>query len=285
MIRFCLSMLVLLLCGCFLHGERIEIVDGVVWESLGGNASRVTVEANKYSISGDLHVEFLDYGILVSKWDASSAIHQYVYIDLKDKEHILMGGLSKQVLNMRRKKKYYRSYCLSCLIGGTDGDKERQSFAHEKKELFERLNQSTQNALTNNFPVGELAMLNSFATKVLSYVDSQSSSWTNGYVKVLPFDMAKRTINCLSSIQRSFTTNDVVHVIGKPDVQRCRSNKAPHEENGYLIRYVIRKKDERVVNCNDETLSFYFGKDGLLKEIGFSKGTMLLRCRLCEGKQ
>jgi hypothetical protein len=142
-----------------------------------------------------------------------------------------------------------------------------------------------KNDLAIEFPTGVVTSVESFRTNVLSYVDSQSSSWTNGYVKVLPFDMAKRTINCLSSIQRSFTTNDVVHVIGNPDIQRTRSSKSPRGEKGSLTRYIIRKKEERLINCNDETLSFYFGKDGLLEEIVFSKGTMLLRCRLCEGKQ
>ena len=133
-----------LLGGCFLQGEKLDIVEGVKWESLGGNESCITVDTKKYSISGDLHVEFLDNGILVSKWESTTSSHQYVYIDLRNDERIITIGLPEQASKMRRTKQTYRSYGFSCLVRGADNREEQKSFEHEKEELMGRLNRSLQ---------------------------------------------------------------------------------------------------------------------------------------------
>lgn len=93
------------------------------------------------AMRGDLHVEFLEDGLLVSKWDNSIGMHQFGYYNLLDSTFTMFDDtmLPTRLRKMRIAKNVVRSYCLFCLVGRNKLDSERESFDAECEELRRRI--------------------------------------------------------------------------------------------------------------------------------------------------
>ena len=93
------------------------------------------------SIRGDLHIEFLEQGLLVSKWEKNSERHKYFYIDLCNAtvSEIYDNEFPAYLRELMQSKKTHISYCLFSLVGRNKMDSERKSFDEERRKLMQRL--------------------------------------------------------------------------------------------------------------------------------------------------
>ena len=131
----------LLIAGCGFFCEELEICDGVKWRLLTEKTSCIRVEFSDEKISGDLHIEFLGDGVLVSKWKESEGKLEYSYIDLrKSKITAIVGDDFPMVLKqMRKEKDVFTSYSLFTLVGRNKIDSEYDRFDAERRRLKTRL--------------------------------------------------------------------------------------------------------------------------------------------------
>ena len=68
--------------GCSFSQGELEIADGVIWRLYGVQDSCIDVTFCRKSIRGDLGIEFLEQGLLVSRWEKNSERHKYFYADV-----------------------------------------------------------------------------------------------------------------------------------------------------------------------------------------------------------
>ncbi len=138
--RYGVILTIIFVVGCVLSHGEIEITDGVKWQLYGNQDSCIIMKFNDKTIRGDLHIEFLTYGLLVSRWDKSMGRHHFSYINLRDSTYeiidddISVGNLRK-TCNVRD----VRSYSLSCIVGKNRIDSEFNSFYAECENLKQRL--------------------------------------------------------------------------------------------------------------------------------------------------
>ena len=122
--------------GCGIPGGSIELVNGITWYYYGIQDSCLSMNFCDVTIRGDLHVEFRENGILVSKWEADKRELQYYFVDMERLKVIRIGrimdkcSIRKFGLNVVRK-----SYHLSTLVGQNKIDSERESFELECNNL------------------------------------------------------------------------------------------------------------------------------------------------------
>ena len=111
-------------------------MDGVSWCYQGIQNSCLKIEFEDVVIRGDLHVEFRENGILVSKWVADKSELEYYFVDMNRLNVIRIDriedrcSIRKFGLNNVRK-----SYHLSTLVGRNKIDSERESFELECSNL------------------------------------------------------------------------------------------------------------------------------------------------------
>ena len=136
-----LLLLLMGIVGCDFAHEDLEISDGICWRLYGVQDSCLSASFCNKTMRGDLHVEFLEDGLLVSKWDKSIGAHQFGYYNLFDSTFTMFDDamLPTRLRKMRTAKNVIRSYCLFCLVGRNKIDSERESFDAECKELRKRI--------------------------------------------------------------------------------------------------------------------------------------------------
>ena len=127
--------------GCSISHEEIAITDDIKWRLYGVQDSCLIMKSCDKSIRGDLHVEFLEHGLLVSIWDKSNGAHRFGYVDMLNSTFDMIDGnaLPTHLCKMRNGKKVIRSYCLFCLVGRNMIDSEKKSFDAECEDLALRL--------------------------------------------------------------------------------------------------------------------------------------------------
>ena len=131
----------ILIAGCGLFCEELEIYDGIKWQLLNMKTSCIRVEFSDEKISGDLHIEFLGDGVLVSKWKESEGKLEYSYIDLRESKIMAIVGddLPMVLRQMRKEKDVFTSYSLFTLVGRNKIDSEYDRFEAERRRLKMRL--------------------------------------------------------------------------------------------------------------------------------------------------
>ena len=131
----------ILIAGCGLFCEELEIYDGIKWQLLNMKTSCIRVEFSDEKISGDLHIEFLGDGVLVSKWKESEGKLEYSYIDLRESKIMAIVGddLPMVLRQMRKEKDVFMSYSLFTLVGRNKIDSEYDRFEAERRRLKTRL--------------------------------------------------------------------------------------------------------------------------------------------------
>ena len=148
--RYGVMLVLMSIVGCGILHEEIVIADGIRWRLYGVKDSCLIMKFCDKSIRGDLHIEFLEHGLLVSIWDKSIGEHRFGYVNLRDSTFDMIDGnvLPTYLGKMRNAKKVVRSYCLFCLVGRNKIDSEKKSFDVECEELALRLDRArplTQN--------------------------------------------------------------------------------------------------------------------------------------------
>lgn len=123
--------------GCNLLNDTLEIVDGVTWTSKGISQSYIDVRFCDRKIEGDLHIEFLGEGLLVSKWISATEQYEWYYIDLRNQKvtDFPSTGLPERFKALQRRKKRIRSYSLTTLIGENKLDDDCIAFLQEQSAL------------------------------------------------------------------------------------------------------------------------------------------------------
>ena len=127
--------------GCSFSQGELEIADGVMWRLYGMQDSCIDITFFRKSIRGDLHIEFLEQGLLVSRWEKNSERHKYFYIDLCNAtvSEIYDNEFPAYLRELMQSKKTHISYCLFSLVGRNKMDSERKSFDEERRKLMQRL--------------------------------------------------------------------------------------------------------------------------------------------------
>jgi hypothetical protein len=139
--RYLVALLFFVIIGCSFSQGELEIADGVMWRLYGVQDSCIDITFFRKSIRGDLHIEFLEQGLLVSRWEKNSERHKYFYIDLCNAtvSEIYDNEFPVYLRELMQSKKTHISYCLFSLIGRNKMDSERKSFDDERRKLMQRL--------------------------------------------------------------------------------------------------------------------------------------------------
>lgn len=127
--------------GCSFSQGELEIADGVIWRLYGVQDSCIDVTFCRKSIRGDLGIEFLEQGLLVSRLGKNGERHKYFYIDLCNAtvSEIYDNEFPAYLCELMQNKKVHISYCLFSLVGRNKIDSERMSFDDERRKLMQRL--------------------------------------------------------------------------------------------------------------------------------------------------
>ena len=120
-----------------------------------------------------------------------------------------------------------------------------------------------------------------FADIVVSYIDRERLGWTNGFDMVWKFDSARRLAKRTGEIGVGMTGVDVKRILGSPDIERAHSLKNG-KSIGYLYRYEIRKRNKRLSNMDDESITAWFDVDWYVKKMTFAKGTNIVSVEIKE---
>lgn len=124
----------LCICGCDFCGETIKIMDGVSWCYQGIQNSCLKIEFEDVVIRGDLHIEFVEKGILVSKWNEDKGMLQYYFVDFEEKK-VIGPNRRESLAYSDRRVDLFKSYHLSTLVGRNKIASERESFELECNNL------------------------------------------------------------------------------------------------------------------------------------------------------
>ena len=133
----CAVILCCFIVGCNLFNDALEIVNDVTWFSKGMSHSCICVAFCDQKIEGDLHVEFLGEGLLVSKWISTLGCYEWYYINLRNRNVVEFssGECPDWLKELQRRKKQIRSYCLTTLIGENKIDADYSAFIQECSAL------------------------------------------------------------------------------------------------------------------------------------------------------
>ena len=139
--RYLVALLFFVIIGCSFSQGELEIADGVMWRLYGMQDSCIDITFFRKLIRGDLHIEFLEKGLLVSRWEKNSERHKYFYIDLCNAtvSEIYDNEFPAYLRELMQSKKTHISYCLFSLVGRNKMDSERKSFDEERRKLMQRL--------------------------------------------------------------------------------------------------------------------------------------------------
>ena len=135
--KCCAALLASGIAGCFASCDEIEVADGVKWARQGMRHSCVYVSFCTRRIEGDLHLEFLGDGILISRWDALSGSYDWSYVDLRNRivTDFSSNDFPVELTTLRNMKKCIRSYCPEVLVGENRIDADYAAFVNEREAL------------------------------------------------------------------------------------------------------------------------------------------------------
>lgn len=135
--RCCAVLLAGCIAGCCASCDELEVADGVKLARLGIRHSCVYVSFCDRRIEGDLHLEFLGDGVLVSRWDFQSESYDWSYVDLRNRRVVDFSSndFPMELTALWKTRKSIRSYCPDVLMGESRIDVEYAAFVSERETL------------------------------------------------------------------------------------------------------------------------------------------------------